>query len=383
MEALKVLQLADHSEIISGGAVQMLLLAGGLRERGHDVTCVFNGAPSPLEHTLRQVEEAGARLVRFPMHKKSRSAELRDFVARERFDVIHTHRASWKVLLRSCGDLELPVVVVKRGHSRPVRARELQRLCHPAGRAIVVVASHIKDVLVCDGIASERIEVVYGGFLPERFDRRIDGSQVRRQLLGRDAETTKLVGIVAKLSRYKSHDVFLQGAGRVLLDFPAVRFAIVGPDPHGVRERLEAHALGVGRRLGVPLTERLLFTGPRQDIPQLLSALDVSVSASATAWEGLSGIMRESLAMARPVVCTDVGGNRELVRHGETGLLVPPGDARALSDAILELLRNTDRARDLAENGYRLVQEKFSNDARARRMEALYRRLMEEAPAAS
>jgi glycosyltransferase involved in cell wall biosynthesis len=113
-----------------------------------------------------------------------------------------------------------------------------------------------------------------------------------------------------------------------------------------------------------------------------LAALDVSVSASATPWEGLSGVMRESLAMARPVVCTDVGGNRELVRDGETGRLVAPGDAAALAAAILELLADRELARRLGDNGRRLAEQRFSNAARARTMEALYRRLLAEAHAA-
>jgi glycosyltransferase involved in cell wall biosynthesis len=89
--------------------------------------------------------------------------------------------------------------------------------------------------------------------------------------------------------------------------------------------------------------------------------------------------MRESLAMALPVVCTDVGGNRELVRPGTTGLLVQPGNVAQLSDAILQHLDDPLEARRMADNGWRLVQEVCSNAARARTMEALYRRLLAEA----
>jgi glycosyltransferase involved in cell wall biosynthesis len=133
----------------------------------------------------------------------------------------------------------------------------------------------------------------------------------------------------------------------------------------------------------VPLGARVRFTGARGDIPHVLAALDVSVSASATAWEGLSGVMRESLAMARPVVCTDVGGNRELVRDGDTGRLVPPGDPAALAAAILDVLSDPDRARAMAARGHRLAVTTFSNAARAQAVEAIYRRVLAEAGAAS
>jgi hypothetical protein len=136
---------------------------------------------------------------------------------------------------------------------------------------------------------------------------------------------TALVGIVAKLSHYKSHDVFLGSCGAGAAAAPATRFAIVGPDPDGARSELEALAATIGGQHGVPLAAALVFTGPRQDVPQILAALDVSVSASATPWEGLSGVMRESLAMARPVVCTDVGRQS---RSGARRRHRPPGAAR-------------------------------------------------------
>jgi len=381
MEALKILQLADHSEIISGGAMQMLLLAQGLCQRGHEVTCVFDDAASPLEHTLERVTQVGARLVRLPMGKKELSEPLRALIERERFDVVHTHRATYKTLLRSCRDLVLPPVVVNRGQSRPVRERELEKLRHPAVRAVVVVAAHIRDVLVRDGVAAERVEVIYGSYDPARFHAGVDGAAVRATLTRGDT-TAPLVGVVAKLSHYKSHDVFLEGAARVLVEVPNAVFAVVGHDPDGVRPQLEALAVTLGRTYNVALPAALRFTGPREDVPELLAAFDVSVSASASAWEGLSGVMRESLALGRPVVCTDVGGNRELVRHRDTGLLVEPGDAAALASAILELLRDPVAASRYGTNGRRLAMETFSNAARARTMEALYRRLQTEAHAA-
>jgi glycosyltransferase involved in cell wall biosynthesis len=377
MRSLRILQLADHSEILSGGAVQMVLLARGLRERGHDVTCVFHSDPSPGEHTLEQVTRAGLRLVRLPLDNKDACAGLRELVQRERFDIVHTHRGTYKALLRSCP--EPPPIVVNRGQSRPIRAAELRKMRHPAVRAHVVVAAHVRDVLVEAGIDRDRVHVVYGSYDPERFTPGLDGGAVRREFLNGAHDRARLVGIVAKLSHYKSHDVFLAAASQVLAAAPDVHFAVVGPDPDGARVALTNLAERLGQAAGVPLASHVHFTGPRSDVPQILAALDISVSASATAWEGLSGVMRESLAMARPVVCTDVGGNRELVRDGETGRLVPPGDAGALASAILELLADPARAAALAGAGHRLALARFSNAARARAIEAVYRSVLDEA----
>ena len=377
MRPLRILQLADHSEVLSGGAVQMVLLARGLRDLGHDVTCVFHSAPSIGEHTLEQVTRAGVRLVRLDLDNKKPCPELRDLVARERFDIVHTHRGTYKALLRSC--TELPPVVVNRGQSRPIRDAERRKLQHPAVRAHVAVAAHVGDVLVASGIDPSRVHVVYGSYDAERFDPAVDGSGFRRALLNGAHHSDRLVGIVAKLSHYKSHEVFLAAAAHVLAAAPRTQFAVVGPDPDGATPALAALARQLGDAAGVPLADRVHFTGPRSDIPQVLAALDVSVSASATAWEGLSGVMRESLAMARPVVCTDVGGNRELVRDGETGRLVAPGDATQLARAILELIADPARAAALGAAGHQLAVATFSNAARARRVEAIYRHVLAEA----
>ena len=380
MDRLNILQIADHSEIISGGATQMLLLARGLVERGQAVTCIFISAVSPLDHTLQQIAAVGARLLRFPMDKKSRHSDLRELLVRESFDVIHTHRAAYKVLLRTCGDMQLPPVVVNRGHSRPVRERELSKLQDPSVRALVVVAAHIKEVLAAGGVDREVVEVIYGSFPPDRFDRTLDGSMLRQELLQGAAADSPLVGVIAKLSHYKSHDVFLGAAAVVLQHHPKSVFPIIGPDLEGYGDVLKQQAVQLQKKHGVPLLAALRFTGARHDIPAVLAALDVSVSASATQWEGLSGVMRESLAMACPVVCTDVGGNRELVRPAETGLLVQPGSVEELARAIVQHLDNPLAARHMADNGWRLVQEQCSNAARARSMEALYRRLLAQAP---
>ncbi len=104
--------------------------------------------------------------------------------------------------------------------------------------------------------------------------------------------------------------------------------------------------------------------------------MDVSVNFS-NRGEGLTGAMRESLAMKKPVVCTDIGGNRELVRDGETGRLVPPNDIEQFSAAVVETLKDRVHAQQMAEAGYRLVQEKFTREVSLCKLEKIYRSVIE------
>jgi glycosyltransferase involved in cell wall biosynthesis len=105
--------------------------------------------------------------------------------------------------------------------------------------------------------------------------------------------------------------------------------------------------------------------------------MDVVVCAS-TRGEGLTGSVREALAMARPVVSTDVAGNRELVRHGETGLLVPVREPDSLAAAIAQLLDDREQAGRLGRAGRALVLEVCTDDARTACVEELYRELLAE-----
>ena len=108
----------------------------------------------------------------------------------------------------------------------------------------------------------------------------------------------------------------------------------------------------------------------------MLAAMDVSINVSAHG-EGLTGAMRESLAMRKPVVCTDVGGNREIVRDGETGRLIAPNDVAAFGDAVVELLRDIEYSKRLAQNGYNFVMQHFTRDGSLSRLEEIYRAVVE------
>src|SRR5438067_1739236 len=119
------------------------------------------------------------------------------------------------------------------------------------------------------------------------------------------------------------------------------------------------------------LQSHVIMTGFRRDVPEVMAALDVLVLPSIKS-EAMSQVIPQALAVGTPVVGTTVGGTPELVRDGETGRLVPPADAAALADAILDLLRDPARARTLAQRGQALVLAEHSIDATMARTLAVY-----------
>jgi glycosyltransferase involved in cell wall biosynthesis len=149
--------------------------------------------------------------------------------------------------------------------------------------------------------------------------------------------------------------------------FPDVCFLVVGDG--GIKDELEEQArqLGLGRRI--------VFTGFRSDVPDLLSEAAISVLPSLS--EGTSNTLLESMAAGIPVVATRVGGNPEVIEDGVSGLLVPPRDSAALAAAMGRLLEDEELAIRLGQAGIRRVAELFSIEGSIDQTEHLYQRLVE------
>jgi glycosyltransferase involved in cell wall biosynthesis len=166
----------------------------------------------------------------------------------------------------------------------------------------------------------------------------------------------------------KGYDTFLGAAATVSREMPEVRFLAVGKgtDSEKMKNAVARHEL----------EGAVTLAGYRPDVPDILSAVDLLVNCPKSR-EGLSVIALEAMATGLPVIATNVGGIPEIVRDGETGLLVPPDDPDALARAMVRLLSDAELASRLADAGARLVREELSVDKMVERTEALYREILE------
>jgi glycosyltransferase involved in cell wall biosynthesis len=297
------------------------------------------------------------------------AVRLAALVRVEQIDVVHSHKGGGRTLtllarvLRPFGPH--PPLVTNRGVSFPLAP--LSRLVEksPLVTAVVAVCEAVKADLVRQGVPAEKIEVVYSGTDTDRFDpARVDGAGVRAEL-GLDPAAPLVTQIGVR--EPKGNDDVLRAFARVHARRPEARLLLVGARA-GKRPPLETivREAGLGRAVTI--------WGYRDDVPEILAASQLSVDGSHTGL-GITGSLRESLAMETPVVATAVVGNPELVRHGETGLLVPPRDPEALADALLRLLADPAWAKAAGRAGRRLVIERFSTRAKVERLEKLYHRL--------
>jgi glycosyltransferase involved in cell wall biosynthesis len=284
---------------------------------------------------------------------------LRRLIRERRAALVHTHSSvdSW---LGGLAAKSLGRPVVRSRHvTIPIRSGLVYRLADRVIASGDRAAQRVRDA----GVPADRVVGITAGVDLERFHPGVSGKGVREEL---DVDGP-LVGIVANLRGSKGHRYFLEAARRVLAVRPETRFVIAGAGVGFEDIERRVRAMGLEREV------RML--GFRHDIPEVIAALDVLALPSIKS-EATSQVILQSLAVGTPVVATTVGGSPEVVRDGVTGRLVPPADDRALAEAILELLADPERAREMARAGGAAVREAQSIDAVMTRTTAVYRELL-------
>lgn len=224
-----------------------------------------------------------------------------------------------------------------------------------------------RNVLVKRGIAPDRIKVIYNGINTERVNPGLD-EITRIQSTMKLAGNERVVGITANLNPVKDHVTFLKGAMIVHREMPETRFAILGDGP--LRDELE----GMVKELS--MESYVTFFGHQRDIASYIYCFDVACLCSHYS-EGCSNAILEAMALGKPVVASNVGGNQELVEHGKTGFLVPAWDPQALADSVLTCLRQADLSRKMGQRSRDIVKERFSLARMVSDYEKLYERSLE------
>ncbi len=232
----------------------------------------------------------------------------------------------------------------------------------------IVVSDILRNILIMKhGIDPDKVVRIYNGIELDRYKPIIEADRkLRKEFLGGGGEF--IVGSVGRLVHEKGYEFLLKAMPRILEVFPNTKFVIVGDGP--LRLKLESLA----RDLRI-LQDRM-FVGFRDDIPEVLSSFDVFVLPSIM--EGHPIAILESMAMAKPIIATDINGVREQIKNGRTGILVPPGDPQALSEGINQLLKDTFQAQQFGIEARKQVEEIFDIRRQVALHEEVYKDLVKE-----
>ncbi len=291
------------------------------------------------------------------------------YIRRHRIDLIHTHLQGADIMGRLAGFLtRTPVVsTIHNGlvdlNEEPLRRQRLERwTAHLWCRRLVVVSELLREeVTGWFGLPPDQVITIANGVDTARFQRgpEFDRAAVKRALVGRDGP---LISNVARLVPQKAQQYLIAATQIVAATRPDVRVALVGEGEQ--RAALEEQARTAG------VAEQIIFAGFRANVADILAASDVFVLSSL--WEGMPVALLEAMAAGCTAVVTDVGGVGQVVRHGETGFLVPPGDAAALAATLLDCVNDPARARRIGQAGQAWVEQEYGMRAWVARLEQLY-----------
>ena len=348
------------------------------RKNGHRVVALC-----PEDEWTQKIRDHGIEVIDVPFlrhnmfHSFTRAA-LRTYQVcrRERFDVVHTHTLlpgiAGRVAARFAG---VPMVVhtfhswvLHKPRSLPFRLA-YQTLEVMAAHSAHAILFQNGDDLRCwkqiTGMPKEKALLIGNGIDIQAiiFNVKSGAREAVRNEFGIKDDVT-LIAMVARLELYKGHKMLLDAIKHIVSSTNhkvSVLFVGIGKDRPEIEE--EVHRLD--------LDDIVHFTGYRQDVPNILSASDISVLTSR--YEGIPRALMESMVLGIPVIATDVPGTRTLIRAGENGLLVEHGDVQGLASALLQYIRNPGLRKQLADNGLQTILDEYDEYKIASREEELYR----------
>lgn len=364
MEIVHVVENLDR-----GGLERTVVdLIASQRDAGHEcrVICLFK-----LGLLARELLASGVRVDacgKRPGLDLRALRRARALIRQSPDAVIHTHNAMahYYAVLASLG---LPVkcrINTRHGMGGRTRSGRQEWLYRQSLRGTdyaVAVCEAARQRFAADGMRPRRALLsVPNGIRLERFR---PADDVARQSLVAELGLptgSRIIGTVGRLQPVKDHALLLRAFAKVRVQVPEAALVIVGDGP--LRAALEAQAEQAG------LSDAVRFMGDRHDVPRLLTGMEVFALTSTS--EGYSVALLEACASSLPIVATDVGGNREIVRHGINGRLVPSGDTAAIATALIALLRGGEQAAAMGRAGYAWAQAEASFRTMAERYHGLY-----------
>lgn len=283
--------------------------------------------------------------------------------------VVHTHHLSQLLYGGLAGRLA-GCRVIHTEHEyyslmRP-RSQQLLRVLARLADRVTAVAEPVRSFLEGTvGLPASKLITIQNGVEVHRYEAAVPLDRDEHDLKNSDV----IIGCVARLSPEKGHTVLLRAFRKVISRHPLARLALIGEGEE--RERLQhlAAELNIGHFVR--------FLGLRVDVPEVLAACDLFALPSIQ--EGFPMVILEALAAGKAVVASEVGAIPDVIRHGATGLLVPPGDAEALADALCLLIEDEGARQRLGQSGRELVREAYDFERTIGQYDELYQSVLGEA----
>jgi len=377
LEQSRILYL-DHAPIIGGAEVALLALMRTINRQRYIPLAAIGNNPK----FRRQIESVAARTRTIPfaqinvVHpampwRLGRSVQTVMALCRKwQVDLIHTNTLRAHIVGSLAAVLtHTPLVWTLHDNTFPP---PLVRLLAAIPTRVIAVSGWLRDLYGPLGLA-HKTTVIYNGTdltMPLSLD-----TVIREEL--HIPPSAPLVVNVGRLVARKAPHLFVEAARLVSRLVPEAYFILVGgPDQLEPGQHLLPYVDNLARTVhDSGLGERLVMVGPRSDVSHFYATADL-LAQCVVQPEGFGMVVIEAMAAGKPVVAAAIGATPELVQDGVTGLLVPPGDVEALAKAIVELLRNKERARAMGQAGRARVETEFNLQIQVMKTEQIYQQIL-------
>lgn len=358
-----------HTEASNGWGgqeIRILTEAQGMCARGHRVTLLA----SPTAQIFPVATARGIPVEAMPFERKSLRGlwAMRRWLKHNTCDVINTHSStdSWLVALAQIGlSRQIPVVRTRHVSVKAANNWSTRWLYGKACARVVTTGERLRVELMNGlSLAPERVISIPTGIDLERYSRAAaQPRSVTRLALGIPQDAI-VIGIAATIRSWKGHDYLLDAFGDIVKNFPLAHLLIVGDGPR--RENLQGRIRASGH------AEKIQLIGHREDIPDMLAAMDIFALPS-FANEGVPQAIMQAMAMGLPVVSTTVGAIDEAVEEGVTGYLVEPKNAGQLKIRLENFIANPDLRSRMGDAARKRAESRFSLNAMLDAMERVFR----------
>ncbi len=346
---MNILLLANH--LNAGGISSYLILLGkGLKEKGHNVSIVSSGG-----NMVDDLESKGIVHIQIDMQTKSELSvkvyqalhKLVRLVRKEQIDIIHANTRVTQVIGQLLSQITGRVYI---STCHGFFKKRLGRQLYPCwGDCVIAISEAVAQHLIKDfGVPSSRIALIPNGVDPRAYPLMDeDLKKIKKHKLS--LKNGPLIGIISRLSDVKGHQYLIEAMPRVVYQYIDASLLIVGEG------KMDASLRALVKEKG--LEDHIKFHPMVGKTAELLPLFDIFVMPSIQ--EGLGLAVMEAQAAGLPVIASNVGGLPSIVKHQQTGLLVPPRDSEALADAILWFLDNKEEAKRIGSQAKAFIQEEF------------------------
>ncbi|MDD5455383.1 MAG: glycosyltransferase [Candidatus Ratteibacteria bacterium] len=337
------------------------------REKFNISVCSFKDGP--LKKTLIQAGYKVFIVRRIFKFDPICIIRLIKIIKAEKIHIIHTHAHKPNTTARIAAILAKVPIIIANEHNvdqwKSYFQKSIDRFLAKRTDKIIAVSNAVRQFYQSIGIPPEKFRLIYNGVELNKFGNK-NIRKTKRKELGIDDQTC-VIGTVGRIHPQKGHELLVKITEELLLEHKALLFLIIGK---GYLEKKLTRKIKT-----LNLSEHFLFLGEREDIPELLSCMDIFALPSLR--EGFPNAIMEAMASSLPVVATDVGGIREIMIDNETGFIIPPADSRQLYEKLLKLIHDKDLRGKMGNAGHERVKQ-FSIEKMAKETEELYEELAKE-----